>query len=581
MPLVLSVLLTFLLNPVVNFLHRRGLARTPAVMLVVVLVSLFLSSIVIAIGQQVTSLLSELPEYRHNIRKKIADLRTAGKGSVVEKLQITVRDIIGEIQREEEAQKAQTPSVSPEGTPPASQPVPVVVEGDKSGRNLLPSAVGPLLEWIATAGLVIVLVIFMLLRQQELRNRLIRLVGHSRLSTTTKALDEAGDRISRYLLMQTVINATYGAAAGISFFLIGLPYVVLLGFLAFALRFIPYVGPWMGALLPIVLSLAIFDGWMHPLMVIGLVVGLELLTNMLLEPLLYGQSAGVSEVALIIAIAFWTWIWGPIGLVLATPLTVCCVVLCKYIPELEFVETLMGDEPVMDARIVYYQRLLAMDQDEATEVVREYLKSHPVETLCDQVFIPALSFAKRDAERNRITDRDLQFICQVTRELVDNVLPGRTRNQPIDEPEGPASRRRVPILSCAMRDEADEVGLQMFQRLIDSDLCNIEILAPGMLSSEILAAVADLQPSILCIGGLSPDPLAPTRYLCKRLREHWPDLKIIVGHWGEKSNKESRDCMIDAGADCVAVSMIEARNQTLQWIQLGSILQETIPHAGQ
>lgn len=567
MPLAMAVLLTFLLNPVVNAVHRRGLRRAPAVVLVALLVLAALCGAVFAIGFQISSLVGELPLYKDNIREKISELRMAGKNTVLDTVQRTFSEILGEIKREEEAaQASQTPQKEAVAAP-EEKPVPVVVEHDRSTTRILPTALGPALGWLATMGLVVVLVIFMLLRLHELRNRLIRLVGHSRLSTTTKALDEAGERISRYLLMQTTINATYGLALGIGLFFIGLPYVLLLGFLAALMRFIPYVGPWLGALLPIGLSLAIFDGWMHPFLVIGLVLGLELFTNMLLEPLLYGQSAGVSEVALLVAIAFWTWIWGPIGLVLATPLTVCLVVLCKYIPELEFIETLMGDEPVMDARSVYYQRLLAMDQDEAAEVAQDYLKSHSPEQLCDDVFVPALIFAKRDVERRKLTEADIGFVLQVTRELIEHSVPWTMSSEAALAESEPV--KKPVVLACPARDEADELALMMLRRLVEPEYCEMEVLPAGMLSSEVIACVAQKRPSIFCISALPPDPAAPTRYLCKRLRDVWPDLKIIVGRWGLTMNvKEQRDPFVEAGADFVATTLVEGRNQLIQCTQI-------------
>jgi predicted PurR-regulated permease PerM len=568
MPLALSILLTFLLNPIVNSLHRRGIGRTIAVGLVGLLLTAILAGVLFVLGHQITTLAGELPEYKDNVLKKVEEFRSAGKGTAFPKLQKTLEEIIGEIKRDEQPAPVAKPGELQAGSAlPAEKPVPVVLEADRSARRMLPS-LGPIVEVLATMGLVVVLLMFMLLRLQEMRNRLIRLVGHSRLSTTTKALDEAADRISRYLVMQTTINATYGVALGFGLFLVGLPYVVLLGFLAFLMRFIPYLGPWLGALVPIGLSLAIFDGWMYPFVVIGMVLLLELFTNMILEPLLYGQSAGVSEVALIVAIAFWTWVWGPIGLVLATPLTVCLVVLCKYIPELEFVETLMGDEPVMDARSVYYQRLLAMDQDEATEVVQDYMKQqHSPEELCDEVFTPALTFAKRDAERRRITDRDWEFIVHVTRELVENVV--MRAPTPHDAHQSHAFVAKISIVACPARDVADEIALIMFQRLLGSDFCEVEVLPAGMLSSEVISHVAKKAPAVFCICALPPDPLAPTRYLCKRLRDRWPQMKIIVGRWGMKGElKDQREQLLEAGADFVALTLQEARSQVLQCIQL-------------
>ena len=214
-----------------------------------------------------------------------------------------------------------------------------------------------MVEPLARAGLVILLVILMLIQREDLRNRLIRLVGYGSFTVTNQALEEAGQRISRYLLMQTIINSSFGLAVGFALYLIGLPYAILWGFLAMVLRFVPYIGPFAAAIMPSALSLAVFDGWYWPMVVGGLFLALELLINMVLEPLLYSESAGISGVGLVIAVAFWTWLWGPVGLVLATPLTVCVVVLGKYVPGMDFIGVLIGDRSARDSTVVVLEEI--------------------------------------------------------------------------------------------------------------------------------------------------------------------------------------------------------------------------------
>ena len=228
---------------------------------------------------------------------------------------------------------------------------------------------------MAIAVVVTVLAIFMLLERRELRDRVILLIGYRRMTATTRALDEAGARISRYLLMQSIISGSFGVAVGLGLFLIGVPYAVIWGCLAAALRFIPYVGVFSAALLPFALSLAVFPGWLQPALVVGLFLVLDVVANMVIEPWLYGHSAGVSQVALLVAVLFWTWLWGPVGLLLATPLTVCLIVLSKHLPALGFIVVLMGDRPVIEAKARYYQRLLARDQDEAADIVEAYVNA--------------------------------------------------------------------------------------------------------------------------------------------------------------------------------------------------------------
>jgi predicted PurR-regulated permease PerM len=333
-PVALAILLTFLLSPLADVLERIALKRLPSVIVVVVLTFSLLAGIGWIVTLQFVSLANELPKYTGNIKQKIADVRGARKGGALEKVQKTVEEVKTEIQKSDEPTKAK------------DQRRPVIVQPMESAAFWPDrSAIGPMVEPLARAGLVIVLVILMLIQREDLRNRLIRLVGYGSFKVTNQALEEAGQRISRYLLMQTIINASFGLAVGFVLYLIGLPYAVLWGFLAMALRFIPYIGPFAAASMPSILSLAVFEGWHWPMVVAGLFLALELLINMVLEPLLYSESAGVSGVGLVVAIAFWTWLWGPVGLVLATPLTVCVVVLGRYVPGIDFIGVLISDRP--------------------------------------------------------------------------------------------------------------------------------------------------------------------------------------------------------------------------------------------
>lgn len=565
-PIALSIMLTFLLSPVAGALERMGLGRLPSVILIAVLTFSLLGGIGWVVTLQLGSLANELPKYTGNIKQKIADVRGAGKGGALEKVQKTVEDMKSEIQKGDEPTKAK------------EQRRPVVVQADESFAFWpVPLAVGPTVERFASAGLVIVLVIFMLIYREDLRNRLIRLIGYGRLTVTTRALEEAGQRISRYLLMQTIINSSFGLAIGFVLYLIGLPYAVLWGFLAAVLRFIPYIGPFAATIMPSALSLAVFQGWMWPIMVVGLFLVLELLNNMVLEPLLYGESAGVSKVGLLVALAFWTWLWGPIGLVLATPLTVCVVVLGKYVPQLDFIGVLMSDQPVMEPNISYYQRLLAMDQDEAAEIVDEHIKAHPADQIYDDVLLPALNYVRRDRELGRLTENDEQFVFQATREILEDL---DTREPQIIESSSNASEaamvieespsatsRKVRIIGYPARGETDELALLMFHQLIDSTRYEMELMADERLTSEVVSLVGEKSPALICIATLPPGGLTQTRYLCKRLRARFPNLKIVVGRWGTGS-EDSNKILLAAGADKVGTTMIETRAQIVQLTQI-------------
>lgn len=565
-PVALAILLTFSLSPVAGALERMALGRLPSVILVVVLAFSLLGGIGWIVTLQFGSVASELPTYRKNIRQKIADIREAGRGGALEKVQETAEDV------KEEFQKTDEPARFKE------KPRQVVVNAEESSTFWpIPLAIGPMVERFASAGLVIVLVIFMLIQREDLRNRLIRLVGYGRLTFTTSALEEAGQRISRYLLMQTIINSSFGLAVGFALYLIGLPYAVLWGFLAALLRFIPYIGPVAAAIMPSALSLVVFQGWLWPLVIVGLFLGLELVNNMVLEPLLYGESAGVSGVGLLVAIAFWTWLWGPIGLVLATPLTVCVVVLAKYVPGMDFIAVLMGDQPALESNISYYQRLLAMDQAEAAEIVEEHCATHPQEQIFDAVLIPALNYARRDRELGRLTEEGEQFIFRATREILEDLksLKPESSSEASDSEkvtmaanDFTAPLPKVRILGCPARDEADELALHMFRRLLDSTRYDIEVMSEAVLTSEVVALIGEKSPAVIFIATVSPGGLAQTRYLCKRLRARFPNLKIAVGRWGMGSEDSSN--ILLAGADRVGATMIEAREQMIQLCQISA-----------
>jgi predicted PurR-regulated permease PerM len=493
-----------------------------------------------------TALANELPRYKQNVTSKIVGIREAGRGSALEKVQEAAQDVVAEVE------------TGAAGVP-EPKPVPVVVEAP-SMLWQLPGLLGPLAE----AGLVVVLVIFMLVQREDLRNRLIRLLGYGRLAVMTRALDDAGQRVSRYLLMQSIINGGFGVALGIGLFVVGVPYALLWGCLAAALRFIPYVGPWMAALPPIALSIAVFPGWSQPVAVAGLVLVLELVANMVLEPWLYGRSIGVTETALLVAVAFWTWLWGPVGLLLATPLTVCLVVLGKHLPDLEPLVVLLGDEPVLEPSVRYYQRLVARDEDEATRVVQEYREAHPDEQVYDDVLLPALMYGRHDRGRGRLTEGEERFIYRETRDLVEELDHPR-RAEPA--PDSSVEAARIRILTCPARDEADELGLLMFRELLDPARCEVVAVSAATLSSELLALVARERPALACIGALPPEGLAHARYLCKRLRAGFPDVKIVVGRWGQGLGGAEREELLAAGADGVGGTLLETRTLAMQLVQ--------------
>jgi predicted PurR-regulated permease PerM len=564
-PVAISILLTFLLSPVADSLERLGLGRVFSVILIVIVAFSFLIAVGWVVSLQLASVANEIPIYRKNIQQKIADIRGAGKGGALEKVQKTAEEVKKELAKKDEPAKVQP------------KPREVVVQAEQSSTFWpLPLEIAPMLERLASGGLALILVIFMLIQREDLRNRLIRLIGYGRLTTTTRALEEASQRISRYLLMQSIINVSFGITVGMALWLIGLPYALLWGFLAAMLRFIPYVGPWAAAIMPSALSIIVFEGWMGTVLVVGVFLILELVNNMILEPLLYGESAGVSEVGLLVAIAFWTWLWGPVGLILATPLTVCVVVLSKYVPQLDFISVLMGDEPVLQSNVSYYQRLLAGDQAEAEEILEEYLKIHPLEQIYDDVLIPALVDVKRDFEFGRLEESNQQFVFGATRNILEELdsLKPKTSEDATASAKATtinhsAGSPNVRVVGCPVRDEADELALLMCRQLLASTRYEMEVLADEALTSEVVDQVAEKHPALICIVSLPPGGLAQTRYLCKRLRVRFPDTRILVGRLGVETVNH-RDVLLAAGADKVGTTMIETRDHAIQLSQISS-----------
>jgi predicted PurR-regulated permease PerM len=556
-PFALAILLTFLLSPIVTRFQQAGLGRAPSVTIVIALTFALLAMIGWATVSQVTSLAEELPEYRHNIRQKIRHLRGMGKGGVLEQVQETMDEVKDEIEQG--------------GTSPAAKknrPIMVQTEPAVSWRSFY---LGPLIQPVASATLVLGLLIFMLAQREELRNRLIRLVGYAHLTVTTKALEEAGQRISRYLVMQITINGCFGIIIALALFIIGLPYAFLWGFLSVPLLFIPVIGFWTAAAMPTIVSMGVLSEWWWPLLVIGLFLVLKTIINMLLEPLLYGRSVGVSPVPLLMMIAFWTWLWGPIGLVLATPLTVCLVVFAKNVPQLEFVRVLLSDEPAMEIQISFYQRLLAMDQAEAVEIFKEYLKNHKTEEAYDELLIPALSYAKEDRRRDNLSASEEGFLFKAMRQII--ALAEADVKLSMLSPDGARessdldSLRKINIIGCPAHGEADEIALMMLSQLLAAKNCSTEILAAGGLASEMIARVREDNPDLICIAAVAPGGLAQVRYLSKRLHALFPDLRIVIGRWGLRDFDESGSSLPrDLGE--VGLSLLQTRDQITNLRQL-------------
>jgi predicted PurR-regulated permease PerM len=560
-PLALALLISFILMPLVQFLQQTRLGRVPAVLIVVALVFGGVGMVAWTMGRQVVDLAETLPKYEQNIRAKAASLR-AGGSSALDAAKRNVEHLQEELgMGSPSAPAAPPPRIAGKRQAPAASPVPVtVVEPPLTPIAVLGAALSPLLGPLGTAGLVLIFVIFMLIRREDMRDRLLRLSGEGRLNLTTQALDEAAQRVSRYLLMQCLVNGGTGIAVGLGLLLIGVPNALLWGLLAGILRFIPYAGPWIAATLPVLIALAVFPGWLQPLLALGLFLLIELISNHVVEPLLYGAGTGISTIGIVVAAVFWTWLWGPVGLLLATPLTVCLVVIGRYVPQFRFLSVLLGDEPPLPLEAQVYHRLLAMDPAEAGVVLEASLKDKSVAEHYDGVLIPALILAERDRHRGELTTEREDFVDTTIRDWIEE-LAGRTAEHGEDCRMGPEIAGDAPagrLVCVPANDRADELAGQMFAQLAARG-GTATVLAHDLPRSEVLRRLAELGAEQVFISALAPFAYTQAREVCRDLRTHFPGLRIVVALWDLRAEAERfRRRLVAAGADEVVATLVEA-----------------------
>lgn len=557
-PLAFAVLLTFILTPVVGALQHCGLRRVPAALGAVVLAFVLFGAIGWGVGIQINQLARELPDNKEKIEKKLADLRTSVDGPVTE---------LFEMYRELRAEPEKPGGMSKDPATREGQVV-VVRPEEAPGFEQLGNAVWPVLEPLANAGLVVVLVVFMLIKREDLRNRIISVLGHGHLTGTTRVLVDTAQRISRFLLIQLLVNVAFGGLFGVGLLVLGVPYALVWGFLTAVLRFVPYVGSLFAVAFPLILSFALSPDWGQPVSVLVFFAILEITTANFVEPLLFGNSTGVSPVALLVAAAFWTAIWGPIGLILSTPLTVCLVVLGQHVPRFKFFALLLGDEPALEAHASYYQRLLARDKAEAQQVVDQQLKTSGIEKVCDEVLLPALVLARRDRNRAGLTPDDAAYILDTTKEILNHLEtqpPAAPTAGEVSPPEASVNEESAPtllILGYPAHNEAEELSLHMLARLMKPDGYRIEVMSAREFPAEFEARIRDESPVLVLIAIMPPGGLVQARYLCKRLRKRFKKLPLVVGYWSEISDLDRLLVQFRAaGASHVATSLMQARLQ--------------------
>jgi len=579
LPIAIALLLTFALAPVVSALKRVGIPRIIAVIASVLGAFAALGLFSFIIAGQVSELAQNIPAYQTNILEKIHSLKQTGvEGGIISRLSKVIERVGQEINQ-------QDPS-PPAADNPKREPVPVEIVARERPLQVLQNLVGPLISPLASAGLIIIVVIFMLLEREDLRDRFIRLVGYGDLHRTTQALQDAGTRVGQYLLMQLVVNIVYAIPIAIGLWILGIPNALLWGLLALALRFVPYIGPVIGALLPLFLALAVAPGWSLLLWTAGLFVVMEMVTGNIIEPWLYGSRTGLSPLAIIVAAIFWTWVWGPLGLVLSTPLTVCLVVLGRHVPQFEFLDVLFGNEPVLEPHARLYQRLLAGDPDEATDHAEEMLEEKYLVEFYDKVAIPALLLGEQDRVRGVMGDQQRRQVAASALTLVANL--DESAQEEADEEDDPADGAKADSgkeATAEAKDNEGEEDTELPDGTGISVLCaggrgELDDAAAAMLAQVLevqgatasKASFADMEPASIrglelgavdtvVVGFLNRDSVKHARFLVRRLKRARPALRVGIVFWSETGNDDKEvaaKLASDINADFVANGMVDA-----------------------
>jgi predicted PurR-regulated permease PerM len=555
----------------VSLLERARLGRVFSTLTVLALCFAFAVVVGWGVTGQLLEITGHIRDYKENLQETIRSLHSPNTGAWGQAT-ATVRELNKELAAAP-GQAASHAAGDPNTAHP-SRPIPVQVTAPPS--NLiqdLAALLGPVAGPVETAGIVIIFTAFMLIKREDLRNRVIRLGGQGQLTLMTQALDDASHRLSRYLLLQFLVNAGYGGLFGLGLYFLQIPHALLWGVLGALLRLVPYVGTLIATAFPVAMALAVFPGWKHALLIVALFVVLEVIIANFIEPWLYGAHTGISSLAILVAAVFWSMLWGPVGLILSTPLTVCLMLLGRYVPQLSFLEVLLGDAPVLKPEELFYQRLLAMDPDEARNIMEEELKGRSLECLYETVLIPALRLAEEDRHTDAVGERTSEFISQTTRELIDDLEEQAVQQKENSESGSLTSDPPVSatdIVCVPARDEADELVGMMFAQLLRQAGYGSTSLAIGTVE-HMLEQVARGGYRIACVSALPPFAVGQARSLCKRLHARFPDLAIVVGLWGFSGGVPKAQERVGSNCtDAVATTLAEALLQVRRLSEFGA-----------
>ena len=562
-PIALAILLSFVLAPLVRVLQDWRVPRVFSVIGVVLLAFLVIFALGGVIATQVTQLANDLPRYESNMRAKIKSLRgTATTSSPLERAADVLQDLGKELNKPKDAAPASVASPTPNAlTAQEAKPIPVEVrQPPPTTLENISALISPLLNPLMTTGIVIIFVIFTLLQREDLRNRLIKLAGSHDLQKTTAALDDAARRLSRLFLSQLALNASFGLAAGAGLWIIGIPSAVLWGILTGVLRFVPYIGTFISAVFPLTLAVAVDPGWTLLLWTAAMFFILEPLAAHLIEPQLYGRSTGLSPLAVVLSATFWTALWGPIGLVLATPLTICLVVMGRHVDSLQFLDVMFGDRPALSPPEIFYQRMLAGDPAEAVDKAEEFLKERPLSAYYDEVALKGLKLAQNDIDRKALDALHLERISLAVTELVQEFDDHEDQKpsppiEPTQDAEAAAAvnsvskdasydlpflknedlapnwRGEAPVLCVAGRTDLDRAAASMLAQLLSKHGLRARVEGAVALSTTNVTRLDTTGVALVCVSVLDSSSPAHMRYTIRRLRRKLPETKIIVGCW--------------------------------------------------
>lgn len=531
LPLAFASLLAFLLSPLVMRLTRWHVPKALAIIVAVSLAFSVIGGIGWIVTTQAGNLIVELPNYEQNLHRKISTLRKSNDPGVLSRM-ATMLDNLG---RDLEEPVPVSPSASVPGVAAVRKPVPVEVQAvRRSTIEWAREIVMPLIRPLGVAVIVVALVVAMLFQREDLRDRFIKMVSAGELNVATEAVDDASRRVSRYLGMQLVVNAAYGLPIGLGLYLIGIPHALLWGLLSTLLRFIPFIGPWIAAMFPLALAIAVDPGWSMLCYTLGLIVVVEIITNNFVEIALYGASTGISNLALLVAAVFWTWLWGPAGLALSTPLTVCLLVLGKHVPGLKLLSMILGNDPVLEPPAQLYQRMLSMDSDEMLGLATKLIEERSLAGFYDEVFIPALVMSEEDRHNGTLAEVRQKFIFDSSRDLIEEL----ERRGHADD-EGPAEARDLPsVLVVPAHDDADEVAALMLWHLLRDRGVPAAICAASTPPAEWFATIERDHIKTVFISAVPPAALITARQTCRRLKERCPQVRVIVGVWSRAAKAD-------------------------------------------